>query len=91
MKNIFKRKRNIDKWSIQELIQNFINNINCKITVYIEFKDNGDVILHSNRPGILIGPKGRDIETLKNEIRKYGGKKVTLKEMMYIADNKGLY
>ena len=88
---LFKKKKvNVQALTIQSIVEKFISTIKCKIMVYIEIKNNGEVILHTNRPGVLIGPEGRDIELLERLIKKYGATKVTVKEIYYVASNYGV-
>ena len=89
---LFKKKKvNVDKYLIQYELQRFINECNAKIIISIEVEDNGTVILHTNRPGILIGPAGRDINMLRETFKQYGATEVLLKEMKHIASNCGIY
>ena len=89
---LFKKKKvYVDKCEIQSILQKFVNDVKPKTFIHIDVKDNGDVILHTNRPGVLIGRQGRDFEMLKIEIMKCGAKHVHIKEIMYVASNCKFY
>ena len=90
---LFKRKKiKINGFDVKLTIEKILNDINSdsKVIVYIEIKDDGNVILHCNRPGILIGRQGINLAKLNTELKKYGVTKLSIKEMIYIASNCGV-
>jgi small subunit ribosomal protein S3 len=77
----YEDKRTYSKHLHEDLkIEKFIekNNQNAGISkVTIErFPDRVNVNIHASRPGVLIGKKGADIETLKNQLMKIASKNV---------------
>ena len=89
---LFKKKKvYVDAAGVSLILRRFIKECSTKIVINIEVKDNGEVILHTNRPGILVGPAGRDFYKLEKDIKKLGATKVSLKEMKCVVSNCGLY
>ncbi len=71
--------RNYGKSSLEDIkIRNFIKkNLDSAEIARIEIEKAGDsvrVILHSGRPGVVIGKKGQEIEKLRNQLAKIIGK-----------------
>jgi len=90
---LFKRKKiKINGFDIKLAIEKILNDMNSdsKIIVYIEIKDDGNVVLHCNKPGVLIGRQGINFVKLNVELKKYGVTKLSIKEMIYVASNCGV-
>ena len=89
---LFKKKKvYVDAAEVSLILRRFIKGISSKMVVNIEITNDGEVILSTNKPGLLIGPAGRDFYNLERDIKKCGAIKVSIKEMKCVVSNCGIY
>ena len=87
---MFKRRK-VDEMFIRDILYQFVNGISTTITMIIQYKisKRGIVNLYTNRPGILIGRNGEDINAIRNEMKtKANAKDVKVFEMKDFVINK---
>lgn len=82
---LFKRK--VDVYHIEEILRNFIDVHNIEdMIIYFEITNSGIVILHTNKPGILIGKAGRDIGFIECQLKnECNVKSIRIREMRNVA------
>ena len=83
-------KRKVNEYKIGEIITKFVRELNVEnMIVYWEITKYGYVKIHSNKPGIIIGKHGTDINRLSDLMKKYCNvKEVNVYEMRhYIITN----
>ena len=82
-------KRKVDEYAIKRVLSEFLNTVtNCKMIIYYTVSRRGIVKMYTNRPGILVGPGGRDIEAIRNElVAKANVKDVKIIEMKQFVTN----
>ena len=85
-------KRNVDEYRVKRILKQFVKSCsNTKIVIYFEITGRGVVKLYTNRPGILIGRGGKDINAIKESLKKEcNAKDVKLYEMRTIVSNCGV-
>ena len=81
----------VDASMIVFILRDFMKTVKPEMVISVEITHRGEVILHTNRPGILIGRGGIDIDRLRKEIKRCGATKVTVKEMKCVVSNCGVY
>lgn len=86
------QKQIIDEYNIQRILNEFIENIKTPIIILYKINKNNILNLYSNRPGVLIGPAGRDINYLTSEIQKITPiKEIKIYEIKNIINNCNIY
>ena len=89
-KNIF--KINVDEYRIRDILNDFIKPIETNIFIHYEVNNKRVVKLYTNRPGLIIGKAGKDINMLTEKLKtECNVKDVKLYEMKYIVTNCGIY
>ena len=89
-KNLFKRKVNV--FQIEYILKEFIKPIQSKIVIHVEITNRGVIKLYTNKPGLIIGKGGKDINMLTKRFREEcNAKDVKLYEMKNIVSNCGIY
>ena len=62
-------KRKVNEFMIRDILFQFVNSItHCKVLIYYKISRRGVVKLYTNRPGIIIGRNGQDINTIRDEM-----------------------
>ena len=90
IKNLF--RRNVKTYRIKDILNEFIKDINCKIMLHFDITRRGVVKLYTNRPGLIIGRAGKDINMLTEKLKtECNAKDVKLYEMKHVVSNCGLY
>lgn len=66
---MFKKKREVNEYRIKEILREFIDNI-TSVTIMLHFDVTRDGVVHiyTNRPGLLIGKGGKDINMLEGRM-----------------------
>ena len=89
-KNLF--KRTVNDFQIKCILKEFIKPIQSKIVIKVEITKKGVIKLYTNRPGLIIGKGGKDINMLIKRFREEcNAKDVKLYEMKNIVSNCGIY
>ena len=79
----FYAKKSYIEFYLKEILENFLEDI-YDVVIYFEVIKNRKIKIYTNRPGIIIGKGGIDINNLKTEIyEKTKIKNVELIEMKY--------
>lgn len=87
---LFRRK--VSEYTLTYTLKEFIKNCNSKIIIHCEITRRGVVKLYTNRPGIIIGKGGKDINELKRELKISANiKDIKIYEMKNVASNCGFY
>ena len=86
------QKKMINEYNIEIILNEFIKNIKTPIIIIYKINRFNILNLYSNRPGVLIGPAGRDINYLKSKIQKITPiKKIKIYEIKNIINNCNIY
>lgn len=92
MKLFKHQKKMINEYNIEIILNEFIKNIKTPIIIIYKINRFNILNLYSNRPGVLIGPAGRNINYLKSEIQKITPiKKIKIYEIKNIINNCNIY
>lgn len=81
---MFLKRRKVDEWEVSNVIYEFVADLELysNMLVLYEVSRSGDVIIRTNRPGLLIGRCGIDIERLKYKLQTQANvRRVILKEV----------
>lgn len=88
---LFKRRK-VNDFQIKCILKEFIKPIQSKIVIHVEITNRGVIKLYTNRPGLIIGKGGKDINMLTKRFREEcNAKDVKLYEMKNIVSNCGIY
>ena len=85
---MFFKKKKIDEWEVGLILHNFLVEHHIKSDIYITFEisKRGIVSIKTNKPGLLIGKQGVDIERIRNEMKeKANVKDVKIYEMRHFV------
>ena len=89
-KNLF--KRTVNDFQIKCILKEFIKPIQSKIVIHVEITNKGVIKLYTNRPGLIIGKGGKDINMLtKRFTEECNAKDVKIFEMKNLVSNCGIY
>ena len=89
-KNLF--KRTVNDFQIKCILKEFIKPIQSKIVIHFEITNRGVIKLYTNRPGLIIGKGGKDINMLTKRFREEcNAKDVKIFEMKNFVSNCGIY
>ena len=89
-KNLF--KRTVNDFQIKCILKEFIKPIQSKIVIHFEITNRGVIKLYANRPGLIIGKGGKDINMLtKRFMEECNAKDVKIIKMKNIISNCGIY
>ena len=89
-KNLF--KRTVNDFQIKCILKEFIKPIQSKIVIHVEITNRGVIKLYTNRPGLIIGKGGKDINMLtKRFTEECNAKDVKIFEMKNLVSNCGIY
>lgn len=81
---MFLKRRKVDEWEVAHILYNFLVENNFKNDIYIsyEISKRGVVNIKTNKPGLLIGRRGIDIDNIRKEMKeKANVKDIKLYEM----------
>ena len=85
-------KRTVNDFQIKCILKEFIKPIQSKIVIHVEITNRSVIKLYTNRPGLIIGKGGKDINMLtKRFTEECNAKDVKLYEMKNIVSNCGIY
>lgn len=88
--NLFRHK--VSEYNLCCILKDFIKNCNSKIVIHCEITRRGVVKLYTNKPGLVIGKGGKDIDELKFKLKISANvKNVKLYEMKNTVSNCGIY
>ena len=89
--NLF--KRNVNEFKIKVILNEFIKPyINGELIIHFEITRRGVIEIYTNRPGILIGKAGKDIDMLTKRFKEEcNAKDVKIYEMKNVVSNCGIY
>ena len=88
---LFKRRK-VNDPQIKCILNQFIKPIQSKTVIHLEITNRGVIKLYTNRPGLIIGKGGKDINMLTKRFREEcNAKDVKLYEMKNIVSNCGIY
>ena len=85
---MFFKKKKIDEWEVAHILYNFLLESHIKSDMYVSFEisKRGIVNIKTNKPGLLIGRQGVDIERIRNEMKeKAKVKDVKIYEMRHFV------
>lgn len=81
---MFFKRREVDEWEVSRILYDFLypTSLSLKMIICYEISRKGDVIIRSNRPGVIIGVGGKNIEQLTYDLQtKANVRKVKLFEL----------
>ena len=81
---MFLKRRKVDEWEVAHILHDFLIENNFKNDIYIsyEISKSGIVNIKTNKPGLLIGRRGVDIDNIRKEMKeKANVKDINLNEM----------
>lgn len=86
-------KREVKRYQVESILKDFVKNFNAsKMIIHFETTKRGTVKIYTNRPGLLIGKAGKDIDMLTERFKEdCNAKNVKLYEMKNIVSNCGIY
>lgn len=91
---LFKRRK-VKDFEIKSILRDFIKPLestSTKIIIHFEVTKRGVINIYTNRPGLIIGKGGKDINTLTKRFKEEcNAKDVKLYEMKNIVSNCGIY
>ena len=88
---LFKR-RTVNDFQIKCILKEFIKPIQSKIVIHFEITNRGVIKLYTNKPGLIIGKGGKDINMLtKRFTEECNAKDVKIFEMKNFVSNCGIY
>ena len=83
---MFFKKKKIDEWEVGHILYNFLIENNFKNDIYIsyEISKKGIVNIKTNKPGLLIGRRGIDIDNIRKKMKEKANiKDIKLYEMRH--------
>ena len=89
-----KFKRNVDEFAIKYILEEFLSSLkyDTKMIIYYKISGRGDIKLFTNRPGILVGRKGENINMIKERfINEANIRDTKIYEMKNIVSNCDIY
>lgn len=81
---MFLKRRKVDEWEVAHILYDFLVENNFKSDIYIsyEISKRGIVNIKTNKPGLLIGRRGIDIDNIRKEMKEKANiKDIKLNEM----------
>ena len=85
-------KRTVNDFQIKCILKEFIKPIQSKIVIHVEITNRGVIKLYTNKPGLIIGKGGKDINMLtKRFTEECNAKDVKIFEMKSLVSNCGIY
>lgn len=85
---MFFKKKKIDKWEVGHILYNFLveHQITNNICITYEISKRGIVNIKTNKPGLLIGRRGVDIDNIRKEMKERANvKDIKLYEMKHFV------
>lgn len=85
---MFFKRRKVDEWEVAHILHDFLIENNLKSDIYIsyEISKRGIVNIKTNKPGLLIGRRGIDIDNIRKEMKeKANVKDIKLNEMRHFV------
>lgn len=64
-------RRKVDEQEVSRILYDFLypTQLSLNLIICYEITRNGDVIIRTNHPGLLIGKQGSDIDKLQHDMR----------------------
>ena len=67
----FKRNETrVDVYGVKSILRRFVKSIEAPTVIAYEITDSSIVNLYSNRPGVIIGLHGKNIDNIKTEMQE---------------------
>ena len=90
IKNLFKRQ--VDIFEVEYILRQFVKECKINMIIHFEVTRTGLVKLYTNKPGLIIGRAGKDINMLTKKFKEECNvKDVRLYEMKNLVSNCGIY